>query len=108
MSITQHPAIEAYFASEADADLATLNAVFADDAVVRDEGAVMSGIEAIAAWRAASRTRYQYTAEPLDSEETGQRSVVRVRLTGNFPGSPALVNFTFDVRDGKITDLEIG
>lgn len=107
MNITQHPAIEAYFANESATDLATLSTVFAHDAVVKDEGETIVGLDAIATWRKAARTKYQYTVEPLDSQEDGQQSVVRVRLEGNFPGSPAVVKFNFRVHDGKVTALEI-
>jgi hypothetical protein len=34
--------------------------------------------------------------------------VISVRLSGNFPGSPAVVTYTFSVHDGKINALEIG
>lgn len=108
MNITQHPAIEAYFAHESATDVDTLSTVFAHDAVVKDEGETIVGLDAIAAWRTAARKKYQYTVEPLDSQEDDQRSVVRVRLAGNFPGSPAGVNFTFRVRDAKVAALEIG
>ena len=108
MNITQHPAIEAYFANESATDFDTLGTVFADDAVVKDEGQTIIGLDAIASWRKAARAKYQYTVEPLDSREDEEQSVVRARLVGNFPGSPAVVKFVFHVRDAKVTALEIG
>ncbi|MBK5355673.1 nuclear transport factor 2 family protein [Pseudomonas sp. TH41] len=107
MSITQHPAIEAYFASEADTGIGALDVVFTHDATVLDEGKTIVGIDAITAWRQAAKAKYQYTAEPLDSQESESRAVIKVRLSGNFPGSPVVVTYTFSVRDGKIDSLEI-
>ncbi|MBZ9783780.1 nuclear transport factor 2 family protein [Pseudomonas sp. REP124] len=107
MSIAQHPAIEAYFTNEAGTDIGALNTVFTHDATVLDEGKTIVGIEAISAWRAAAKAKYRYTAEPLDSQENGAKSVIRVRLSGHFPGSPVVVTHTFSVHDGKITALEI-
>lgn len=108
MSISQHPAIEAYFANESASDPDSLRTVFAHDAVVKDEGETIVGLDAIAAWRTAARAKYQYSVEPLDSQQVEAKTLVRARLVGNFPGSPAVVTFSFRVRDAKITALEIG
>ena len=80
MSITRHPAIEAYFTSETGTDVGTLNTVFTQDATVLDEGKTIVGIDAITAWRAAAKAKYQYTAEPVDSQEDEAKSVISVRL----------------------------
>ena len=37
----------------------------------------------------------------------GGQSVLKARLTGNFPGSPITVNFSFVLAGGKIRSLEI-
>ncbi len=108
MSITRHPAIEAYFTSETGTDVGTLKTVFTQDATVLDEGKTIVGIDAITAWRAAAKAKYQYTAEPVDIQEDEAKSVISVRLSGNFPGSPTVVTYTFSVHDRKINALEIG
>jgi hypothetical protein len=107
MGITQHPAIKAYFAAESDAGMGNVDNIFADDASVTDEGKTIFGIDAITAWKQAAKKNYQYTAEPLGSKESDTRSVMQVRLCGNFPGSPVIVTYTFVLHDGKITALEI-
>jgi len=107
MSITLHPAIEAYFTTETGTGIGALNTMFTHDATVLDEGKTIVGIDAIIAWRAAAKAKYQYTADPLDSQENGVKSVIRVRLSGHFPGSPVVVTYTFSVHDGKINALEI-
>ena len=108
MSITRHPAIEAYFASETNDDGDALKNVFTHDATVRDEGSTIVGLDAIASWRTAAKAKYDYTAEPLEAQENQTQSVVRVRLAGNFPGSPAVVTYTFELREGKVSALKIG
>ena len=107
MGITRHPVIDAYFAAESDADIGSVDSLFATDASVTDEGATIVGIDAITAWKQAAKKKYRYTAEPLESEESDTRSVMQVRLAGNFPGSPVTVTYTFILRDEMITALEI-
>jgi hypothetical protein len=44
--------------------------------------------------------------EPLDASVSENIVKLRARLTGDFPGSPVELNYTFTVKD-KITSLEI-
>jgi hypothetical protein len=103
MSLTLHPVIEAYLRSESDDGTDALEQVFSATAVVKDEGRLIEGIAAIKNWKQDTKQKYQFTVVPL-----GSRVVVAVRLTGNFPGSPIVVNYTFGLQDGKIQTLEIG
>jgi len=80
---------------------------FAPDAVVRDEGQTYEGAAAIKNWMAATRRKYGHTIAPLELAERGGQSILKARLTGNFPGSPITVNFLFVLADGKIRSLEI-
>lgn len=107
MDITRHPAIKAYFQAESDAVVGNVGDLFAADAAVTDEGKTIVGIDAITAWKQAAKNKYQYTAKPLESTESESRSVMQVRLSGNFPGSPVTATFTFKLQHGKITALEI-
>ena len=107
-TMTLPAALQAYFdADTAGADTAPLGA-FAPQAVVRDEGRAHVGHDAIAAWWRAAKAQYRHTAEPLEATEDGGRTLVRARVTGDFPGSPADLTFAFRVEDGLITGLEIG
>lgn len=107
MSITTHPAIEAYFNSETQADTEVFEQVFAPDATVTDEKQTHAGLDAIKAWRQAAKRKYQYTVEPLDSQINDTSVVVRARLEGTFPGGTAVVTYTFGMQHGKIQTLEI-
>lgn len=100
--------IQTYFTARAPQDGARLAAAFAEDAIVHDEGHTHHGPEAIRAWWQAAEEKYRATTEPLDLAETEGKTVVRARVTGNFPGSPAVLTFTFGLAGDRITDLRIG
>ena len=80
---------------------------FAPDAIVRDEGQTYEGVAAIRNWMAATKKKYGHTVAPLEFTERGGQSVLEATLTGNFPGSPITVNFSFVLAGGKIRSLEI-
>jgi hypothetical protein len=98
--------IAAYF----DADKRDGEAVarcFTKQGMVVDEGQTHSGPAAIKAWKTAASANYSYTTEPLAVEQKDGRYIVTCRLTGNFPGSPVLLRFSFHLERGKIASLEI-
>ncbi|RKT22456.1 SnoaL-like protein [Paraburkholderia sp. RAU2J] len=107
MSIILPPPVDAYLKAETTSDTAPLENCFAADAVVRDEGRTIEGLEAIQAWKKDTKAKYQYTVEPLDLSEDGAAVTMRARLTGAFPGSPVELTYTFVLADGKIASLEI-
>jgi len=80
---------------------------FAPDATVYDEGHTYEGVASIKDWMTATKKRYSHTITPLEVAERSGQSVLKARLTGNFPGSPITVNFSFVLADGKIRSLEI-
>ncbi|MCC2690268.1 MAG: nuclear transport factor 2 family protein [Rhizobiaceae bacterium] len=80
---------------------------FARDATVYDEGQTYEGVAAIQNWMSATKKKYGHSVTPLDLEEQGGQSVLKARLTGNFPGSPVTVNFIFALAAGKVRSLEI-
>ncbi len=98
--------IAAYF----DADQRDGDAVahcFTERAVVEDEGRSHSGRAAIKAWKTAASRKYSYSSEPFAQEQREGRTIVKARLTGNFPGSPVDLQFAFRLERGKIAHLEI-
>ena len=80
---------------------------FAPDATVYDEGRTYEGVAAIKNWMAATKKKYGHTIAPLELEERGGKSILKARLSGNFPGSPITVNFSFGLAAKKIRSLEI-
>ncbi|QDL92689.1 nuclear transport factor 2 family protein [Paroceanicella profunda] len=105
--MTLPPPIHTYFTARAPRDGAALAAAFAPDATVHDEGEIRRGPEEIRDWWQASHARYRHTAEPLEIAEADGRTVVRARVSGDFPGSPAVLTFSFRLAGDRITGLEI-
>jgi len=98
--------IEAYF--EADRrDGHAVARCFTNDGRVMDEGRTHTGLAAIEAWKSAASAKYSYIAEPLTLEKKDRQSIVTSRVTGNFPGSPVDLRYTFTLERGKIASLEI-
>jgi ketosteroid isomerase-like protein len=106
--MTLPPPITTYFTAEAPRDGAALAAAFTEDAVVHDEGATHRGPEAIRAWWLAAKARYRHRAEPLAATAAPGETVVRARVSGDFPGSPAILSFTFRLTGDRIRALKIG
>ncbi len=100
--------LQTYFdADKAGGETAPVVA-FTPDAVVTDEGRTHVGHAAIETWWRAAKTQYRHTAEPCGLVEEGGLTLVRARVTGQFPGSPALLTFAFRIADGRIAALRIG
>lgn len=98
--------ISDYFAADAkDGDFVAQ--CFTDGGIVKDEGKLYAGREAIRAWKAESSTKYNYVSAPQAIMKDGDKTVVTSRLTGNFPGSPLDLRFFFRLDGDKISELEI-
>ena len=98
--------IAAYF--EADKrDGEAVAHCFTNQGVVEDEGQTHSGPAAIKAWKTAASAKYSYSSEPFAVEQKDDRYVVTSRLTGDFPGSPVNLRFSFHLQRGKIASLII-
>lgn len=80
---------------------------FAVDVVVVDEGAFHQGGAAVRDWWAEAKRKTQYIAEPLDATVDGDRSFVRAKVSGQFPGSPVTLSYTFAITNDKIAKVEI-
>ena len=100
--------IQTYFTAQAPQDGEAFAAAFAADAIVHDEGQDYHGPEQIRAWWLAAKARYRHSAEPLELAKAAGKTVVRARVSGEFPGSPAVLTFTFGLAEGQIADLGIG
>jgi hypothetical protein len=108
MSLELPRPVATYMAAERAKDPELLISAFADDARVHDEGNDYRGTDGIKAWWQEAQLKYQYAVEPLDASISDDTVNVRARLTGNFPGSPAEVTFSFVTQSDRITSLSIG
>jgi len=96
-----------YFAAANARDSHAAAACFADGAVVQDEGRERQGIRAIEEWVEETTRKYQPTAEVKDTAATTDGVVVTAGISGNFPGSPIDLRYSFTLDRNKITRLDI-
>lgn len=108
MSIHLPRPIDLYVTAESSGDVEALSECFAPDATVRDEGRTYQGLAAIKRWKAQTTKKYGPTVTPLEVANRDGKTVLEARLTGNFPGSPVIVGFTFVLKHDRIASLEIG
>jgi hypothetical protein len=101
------PIVSEYVAAERESDAKRLSRLFAEDGFVRDEGRVHRGREAIRRWKERVDAKYRYVSEPLAAPANGNTTILRCRLTGDFPGSPVELDQTFELRGDTILSLEI-
>ena len=102
------PPIALYFASENTHDASAIDRCFAPDATVRDENQTIQGLAAIRAWRTETGRKYAHRVEPLEVAHKDGRIIVRGRVSGNFPGSPIVLDHIFALAGDRIASLEIG
>ena len=99
------PPLHGYFEASSRHDPDALASLFADGATVRDEGEEMVGAAAIRDWAEATFRKYRATLTPVAVEEREGATLVKVEVTGSFPGSPIRLGFRFQIAAGKITDI---
>lgn len=105
---TPPPVISEYVAAVNARQLDAAVACFAADALVHDESHDRVGSEAIREWIEETTKKYQHQTEILRTEMQDGKTVATGRVSGNFPGSPVELEYTFTVSAGKITHLSIG
>jgi hypothetical protein len=97
-----------YFEAQNAHDIEAMVACFAPDAAVRDEGHDIIGTDAIRAWKIQTGAKYRIKAEPIESHIEADRTIVVVRVSGTFAGSPANLTYRFGLSaDGRIGALEV-
>jgi ketosteroid isomerase-like protein len=99
--------VNMYFDADNRNDTDALSEAFAAEAVVEDEGARHQGVVAILKWWVAAKQAAQYVAEPLECTVDGDKALVRAKVSGQFPGSPVTLTYSFTIKDGKVVRLEI-
>jgi len=95
-----------YLAADEQNDLDKLSRCFTKNARVQDDHREYEGLEAIKSWKART-TQYRFVTEPLRAAVTEKNVRLHARRTGDFPGSPAELDYTFVLTDGKIASLDI-
>ncbi|WP_339499922.1 nuclear transport factor 2 family protein [Pseudomonas canadensis] len=102
------PAIVAYLEAANARDTSAVAHCFADDANVFDEGQHQVGTAAIARWMEDTARRYQPRVDVLKVQHRTGKVLVSNVVSGNFPGSPLELRYTFRLNEqGKISRLDI-
>ena len=107
MSIHLPPPIDLYVEAENSGNVESLSECFAPDAMVRDESRTYNGLSAIKRWKAETKKKYNHSVAPLEIARRDGKTVLKAKLSGNFPGSPVTLEFSFVLEEGKIASLEI-
>ena|SRR5947209_1546092 len=108
MSISEAFVVTRYFEADARRDIDAIVALFTNEAVVVDEGQTYHGTAEIRSWQEGAASKYQYSTEVSGTQPLGEESyLVTGRLTGNFPGGTAELQWRFTVQNDLISRLEI-
>lgn len=79
---------------------------FSETAVVFDEGKTHTGKTAIKNWIEKANQEYKAVMKPLEYSTNEQ--TLKAEISGTFAGSPIVLTFQFELKDGQIQSLKIG
>lgn len=99
--------IDAFFQADSRDDREAVIGTFSRHAVVADERRHHVGTAAIRDWWTEAKMNTPHVNQPLDTATEGEVTRVRVRVSGDFPGSPVVLQFAFTVGGDEIERLEI-
>jgi ketosteroid isomerase-like protein len=101
--------IKGYLVAHKARDLDAAVGCYTDDATVIDEGNTYRGPQQIRDWLATAASEYTYTIELTGARYIDDDHYVAIHhLEGDFPGGVVDLQFTFTLRDGRISQLTIG
>jgi len=101
------PLLTAYYEAKNRHDIDGMLAPFAEDAVVKDEGQEHHGRAAIRSWMEHTTRKYRVTVDVRQVETVDDRLAVSGLVSGDFPGSPAMLRYAFTLSGSKIARLEV-
>lgn len=78
---------------------------FTETAVVFDEGKTHKGRTEIKNWIDKANKEYQAVMKPLEYSET--EHTLKTEVSGTFPGSPIIMTYHYEFKDGLIQSLKI-
>ena len=80
---------------------------FSETAIVYDEGKMHTGRKDIEHWIADANERYEAKMQPLSFEEKETESILTVKASGKFDGSPITLSYHLEIADELIQTLKI-
>jgi hypothetical protein len=102
------PKIIAYLIAARDKyDSKAFAANFSDDAIVHDEGKTYHCKTEIIQWNEMTNAKYKTKYEPLEDTTEENKITLTAKISGTFPGSPAIIKYHFETKNGKIISLHI-
>lgn len=109
ISASQLPeVIISYLNRRVSEDPTSATDLFADDAIVSDQGNTYTGRDQIRAWIRDSLTEYHYTVTFLSAEANdGSGFTVTNRLQGNFPGGIVDLKYGFRLTEDDTAIQEL-
>src|SRR5438093_13721120 len=107
MSAALPRTIQNYIDASNAHDVQSILACFADDATVRDENTTHRGKIDIEHWATETIEKYKFQFKALSIEEHDREILVRIEISGTFPGSPISLDYRFALTTGKIASLII-
>ncbi len=107
MSNTITGPVKAYFEGRNARNFEDALSGFSRDAVVRDESRMHRGLDEITAWMHETITAYDDRSELRAVENNGDEVIATAEVSGNFPGSPIILRYRFEIKAGAIASLEI-
>jgi ketosteroid isomerase-like protein len=78
---------------------------FAETAIVFDEGKTHKGRTEIENWIDNANKSYKAVMKP--TEYSANKQVLKAEISGNFPGSPLVLNYQFEIKEEEIYSLKI-
>jgi chitodextrinase len=80
---------------------------FSESAIVCDEGEKYAGLQEIQRWNEKTNAKYKTVLEPIDCIGNGNTLLLTTKVSGTFGGSPIVLKYHFDLKDGLIASLKI-
>ncbi|HEY0743983.1 MAG TPA: nuclear transport factor 2 family protein [Chryseosolibacter sp.] len=81
--------------------------LFSESSVVYDEGKTHTGKKEIQKWIAEANEKYKTIMVPVGYSETGNKGMLSAKVSGTFEGSPAVLRFNFEFKEGLIQSLKV-
>jgi len=107
MSIKLPEIIAAYIQAQNAHDAKAILACFSENALAHDEGEDHHGKKAIVEWIDKTTKKYKPHFRPTKIEEGDEETVLAVKVSGSFEGSPVDLDFHFVIENELIAGLNI-
>ena len=101
--------VREFFTAHVVHDADTASQYLADDVIAIDQGQTWRGRDEVYLFVRDAGAEFAVTTEELGTRRIDDTLfVIGVRLTGNFAGGVAEIDYRFTLRDGLITEIVVG